>query len=205
MKRLITFGSSFTYGQGLADCWNPKDNSPGAKPSAQAWPALLAKMLDRTVVNLGSPGASNLEILTTILNFKFEPTDCVVIGWTYPDRDLIFRKPGLLRKDNLRVGPWLDKVFENWCAVHSEYDIGVRGWLNIHHANIFLESMNIELYNFFLDHELMMKYKPSFIDVPITNIDFFKLKDIDKACDNLHPGLIVHKLAAEALNKEICK
>jgi hypothetical protein len=194
MKRLVTFGCSNTYGQGLED------------PSTQAWPGVLSDMLSVPVVNLGSPGASNLEILTTILNFKFNQDDCVVIGWTYPVRDLIFKKPGLLKNENLKLGPWLETdIYEKWCYVHNEFDVGVRSWINIHHANTVLQLANIQTYNFFLDHNWLMKYKPKYINVPIININFFNIKDIDKAGDNLHPGVIVHKKTAEALKKKICK
>jgi lysophospholipase L1-like esterase len=194
MKRLVTFGCSNTYGQGLED------------PSAQAWPVVLADMMAGPVVNLGSPGASNLEILTTILNFKFNQGDCVVIAWTYPVRDLIFKKPSLIKNENLKIGPWLEtELYKQWCYVHNDFDIGTRSWLNIHHANVFLQLSKLETYNFFLDHNWLMKYKPKYINIPILNINFLKLRDIDVAEDNLHPGPKTHKAVAEKLNKLICK
>jgi len=194
MNRLVTFGCSNTYGQGLED------------PSTQAWPGVLANMMSVPVINLGSPGASNLEILTTILNFKFNQDDCVIIGWTYPVRDLIFKRPGLFKNENLKLGPWLENdIYEKWCFVHNEYDVGVRSWLNIHHANVFLQLSNIETYNFFLDHNWLMKYRPKYITTPILNINFLKLRDIDKSSDNSHPGPKTHKTVAEKLKKLICK
>ena len=194
MKRLITFGCSNTFGQGLDD------------PNTQAWPVVLAGMLSVPVINLGTPGASNLEILTTILNFKFKQDDCVVIGWTYPVRDLIFKKPSLFKNENLKIGPWLEnELYEKWCYVHNDYDIGIRSWLNIHHANTVLRLENVESYNFFLDHSWLMKYKPKYINVPILNINFLKLRDIDKSNDNSHPGPKTHITVAEKLKKLICK
>jgi hypothetical protein len=69
-RRLVTFGCSFTYGQGLPDCPTGVE-----APSQYSWPYLLSSQLDRQLVNRGIPGASNLQILNEILNFEFEETD----------------------------------------------------------------------------------------------------------------------------------
>jgi hypothetical protein len=60
MSRLITFGDSFTFGHHLPD------------PNTQSWPAILADLLNRELVNVADPGASNIEILTAILSFDFK-------------------------------------------------------------------------------------------------------------------------------------
>jgi hypothetical protein len=108
MSRLIAFGCSFTYGQGLPDCkigenWSDFANTP----SLLSWPFLLGKKLDIPTINKGVPGASNTEILYHILNFEFEPRDKVVIMWSLPNRDVYFL-PGRRKKKPFRqLGAWL--------------------------------------------------------------------------------------------------
>jgi hypothetical protein len=91
MPRLIAFGCSFTYGQGLPECAiGNNDSKVSNTPSELAWPAALGKLLKIETINKGIPGASNLEILYQILNFEFKNNDIVVIMWTLPVRDLYF-------------------------------------------------------------------------------------------------------------------
>lgn len=63
MSRLITFGCSYTYGQGLPDCENTVINTGIKKfyvnssaPSKQGWPSILSKRLDLELVNISAPG-----------------------------------------------------------------------------------------------------------------------------------------------------
>jgi hypothetical protein len=79
-RRLVTFGDSFTYGHYLPDC------------DTQSWPALLAAKMDLEILNMADPGASNIEILTKILSFEFKENDLVVVGWTFIERDMIFKE-----------------------------------------------------------------------------------------------------------------
>ena len=113
MSRLVTFGCSFTSGYGLTD------------PS-QAWPGILGKLSNRTVVNKSIPGSSNLEILNNILSFKFKKDDIVVVGWTYCHRDIVFNK----LSPNVRISAGADiEVFKKWAELHSNYDNNVRSSL----------------------------------------------------------------------------
>jgi hypothetical protein len=49
--RLIAFGCSNTYGEGLEDCWIPEFRKHGPKPSKVAWPQILADKMGRECVN----------------------------------------------------------------------------------------------------------------------------------------------------------
>ena len=71
MKKLLTVGDSFTYGEELAD-------------KTLAWPQILANTLNYSLTNLGQPSASNDKILRkTIDHLVREPdVDLVVIGWS---------------------------------------------------------------------------------------------------------------------------
>ena len=207
MNRLVAFGCSNSYGHGLPDCFNPKTNGPGNSPSEYAWPALLGKSLGIPIVNASDCGVSNLEILNNILNFKFKKNDCVIIGWTYPERDMIFSKPQLLKKThNIKIGSWIDEtMFRDWCKIHSEYDMIVRNWYNVHHASLYLRSLGIEQHNFFVDHITMAKHKPKYIDVSTIDINFIKLCKTDTGLDGNHPGSKTHELVADAIKSKICK
>ena len=75
MPRLVAFGCSHTYGEGLEDCWNWETRKAGPVASKFAWPQILANLLKRECVNLGRRGASNKEILHNIQMFDFEKDD----------------------------------------------------------------------------------------------------------------------------------
>ena len=99
MKRLIVFGCSNTYGQGLSDCRDR--NSPA---SILGWPNELATMMGiSTVINLGIGGASNRHISNSFLNKAgddfFNPdTDVVVFLWSYFNRHCIFQDNGEIER-----------------------------------------------------------------------------------------------------------
>ena len=72
MPRLIAFGCSNTYGQGLEDC-HILPNFPGPSPSKTAWPNTLGNLLNCSeVINQSKPvQVINLfgkQLLTLILN-----------------------------------------------------------------------------------------------------------------------------------------
>ena len=146
--RLITFGDSYTYGQYLPS------------PVTQSWPAQLADLLNCSLVNTAQPGSSNLEILTTILNFPFEENDLVIIGWTYPDRDVIFKEESFFKKlfnkenhtiiDKFRIGAGqqTDKRIKHFYQAHTNFDLSVRSGLYTHYAELFLNSHGINNYHF---------------------------------------------------------
>lgn len=129
MTRLVAFGCSFTYGQGLDD-------------TQDSWPSVLANRLGIPVVNEGKPSAGNLEILHRILNFDFQNDDIVAILWTYYSRDFLFKAPTYLRS----IGPWISDINElqAWAATHTDYDLMIRTYINIHHAHSYLASLKIK-------------------------------------------------------------
>lgn len=195
IKRLVTFGCSFTYGAGLED------------PNTQAWPAVLGRLTKRTVINNGSIGSSNLEILARILSFNFQEDDLVVIGWTYCNRDIIFKKDGVDEK----ITPWMNgDIFKNWLAIHNEYDIEVRSGLYIHHAELYLNNLKIKNYGFWavpgagkkIDKFLTRVFNtaprmPVFVKENTLHKNIMNLVDI--APNNSHPGPVAHTVAGGKL------
>lgn len=198
MSRLIAFGDSFTFGHYLPDC--------DEQPSMLAWPQLLGDKLGLEVVNQSSPGASNNEILFTILNFKFQPTDLVVVGWTFVHRDLLYKKSffgKLFNKDEHRRVSIHDNddISKKWQEVHTDYDRRIRTGLLIEHADLYLRSLNLRHYHFFaLD---FFNLKPIWTHKPVTWINETIIKYKDFALDNKHPGIKTHSLAADTLYRII--
>jgi lysophospholipase L1-like esterase len=206
MQKLITFGCSITYGHGLPDC-HVEPNHAGDKPSKQAWPNLLADYLSVLLKNQSKCGNSNLAILYDILTYKFSKGDIVVVMWSFNGRDLIFGEKNLLGiQKNIPVGVWQDTPLANtWKATHSEADVATRAWLYIHHATLFLNSINIPVYNVFANYQELKKYKPKFFKLPFYDIRIQSSSPIDLALDNRHPGIKTHKLIADRIQKIIKK
>lgn len=181
--RLVTFGCSNTFGSGLED-------------QTQAWPYILAASLLKECDNQAIPGSSNLQILNTILNYKFDSTDTVVIMWSLPNRDFIF--------PNEQLGVWQDKpIIKDWLNTHSEIDLITRSWYHIHHGNLYLKDKKIPCYNFAVDYSLLNKHKPSYIDTHLYNCRVDLYKFLDKAKDKTHPGIKAHKNISENIRKFI--
>ena len=199
MPRLVTFGCSFTYGAGLED------------PVTQSWPAVLGRLTNRTIVNNGNIGSSNLEILSCILDFNFQKDDLVVIGWTYCNRDVVFKKNGTYEK----ITPWMEgDVFKTWLSLHNEYDIEVRSGMYIHHAELYLDNLKIKNCSFWavpkagkrLDRILSTVFNnearlPIFVKRNTLHTKI--MYSVDLASNNSHPGPISHSVAAEKLYRII--
>lgn len=189
-KRLITFGCSFTYGQGLPDCLTNEDG-----PSQYAWPSLLANRLDRKLVNASSPGSSNLEILHQILNFQFKKDDLAVVMWTVFDRDTAFYKKLFSSKTVLeKIGAWCTHGFGKKVLQRLDlHDQAIKSWIYIQHADLFLKSKQIRYIHYTAIAGHLTPYKPKYISVD--NMYDIGLSWTDRTEDN-HPGIESNKLTA---------
>ena len=213
MPRLITFGCSYTYGSFLPDCCSTlSDGAPchGAIPSKLAWPQLLGDMLGLEVVNKSLPGASNLQILYEILNFKFRPDDQVVIMWSLPNRDLVFTK--FWKKDSIgilkpfrQLGTWMtDLVARRWITTLNEHDYCVKSWVYMQHAGLYLDNKNIKYIHYPANISELLQYKPKFIN--LTNlVTAAKMFNVDKAIDSQHPGVVSQQLTAKQIYGILCQ
>jgi hypothetical protein len=189
-NKLVTFGCSFTYGHGLPDCHIPP-NAPGPMPSSFAWPAIVANSLNKVLDNQSKCGASNLEILHKILNYNFNSNDLVVIMWSLPNRDVIFKDQSMIP-----LGVWnTDTLTKDWINVHSEEDLAIRSWLYIHHASLYFKEKQIKHYNIFANLDFLKNYKPSFLNLDYLKIDMSER--VDNGLDGKHPGLTTHKILAD--------
>jgi hypothetical protein len=197
MSRLIAFGCSNTYGQGLEDC----QIGPNPNPSKLAWPNLLGDLLNLEVINNGIPGASNLEILYQILNFEFQKNDIVVILWTFYYRDLFFTDTN----QHYQIGSWnTTESFTKWLEIHSEIDLKIKSLLHIHHAENYLENRKIQNYSFLLDLNLIKEGIPNYLKLKNLILSA-EITQVDNALDHYHLGPISHKKYALSFYKEIQK
>lgn len=209
MSRLVTFGCSYTWGQGFDDCpWG------SSTPSKFAWPAELSEKMNLKLVNYGNPGASNLEILLRVLHSNLKQTDTVIILWTYCHRGLVFtdqyyENSWKYKKINnttfKRFAPWLDEntnstEFKEFFKVHNMLDLTNQTWLHIQHANLYLNSLGINSYHYTVEDIS----PPEFIKIKnasYTNFDF--LNPVDYAADNTHPGVESQKKIANYIYDSI--
>jgi hypothetical protein len=195
MEKLIFFGDSFTYGEGLSDC-----SLPGAKqilpPSKLGWANLLCEIRNASGRNLSKPGASNLQILWTMLHTKIEPDEIIIVQWSFWNRDCLLHDNKIAL-----VGPW-DESSRPYYELHSNSDMINRNWLNINHGHLWLkqqpnhffmfanEKYHANLFKYF-DNNLSEanKYRMRLTDQICTNyFNDFDPPWLDMAEDNEHPG-----------------
>lgn len=200
-KRLIAFGCSYTYGQGLSDLdYDTYNQRIVGGPSKLAWPNLLATELGiPNVLNLSRPGSSNKEILKTVLDFDFKYGDTVCFLWSYSDRWCIYKE-----NQNLLIGPWkTDKSsLEYYKRIYNEYDSKIDTYIRMNFANEFLKKKNIK--NF---HALVLKEDKLDIEwnsVRLLDCDFRDLRNryITKCFHLSEEG---HKIFSKEYLKHILK
>jgi len=214
MLRLLTFGCSFIYGQGLPDCFEPP-YFPSSVASKMGWPNMLATKLNRECVNLSSPGTGNLTILMKILETEYKHDDLVIIGYSFFDRfrchrflnktDGEFHNISLhseLHKDLVRaesINPYIDQEYY-WY-----------NYLLFQHVELFLKSKNVRHYSFHNVYKSCQFPKPSkFINLEnfwedihlVLNRDGL-YTDMDLALDGAHPGIKSHALQAEMIYNKL--
>ena len=199
MGRLIAFGCSLTFGLALSDKYPYQEHYVA---SDYAWPNVLAKRLNLEVVNKGIPAAGQTEILSSILNFDFKPTDNVIVMWSYFDRlDFYkFMEPTVgvrIEEDN--------KLHRTYVLLTDkyQYDIGRRNWLIMQHASLYLKHKNIEATSILcLEDKVRHPNSLYKIDVPDI-IQDISWNYLDKALDKVHPGVESHKDMAEQIYNKV--
>ena len=100
MHRLVAFGCSNTYGEALEN------------PQEQAWPSVLAEMLNYECVNLSYPGSSPRYVIYKMQKFNFRKTDIVVVLWPEVSRYCCIQEDDSVK----HIGIWYyskDKTTKN--------------------------------------------------------------------------------------------
>jgi hypothetical protein len=206
MSRLVAFGCSNTYGEGLPDCWD--DGQAGPKPSKYVWPQLLADDLNLECVNLSVPGTSNKQICNDILNTNFKPTDIVFIMWTYFSRTCCFqdndndeskfgnssKSKRIMVQDthnknfNRKRQKYNDTYYRNF---YTQTNSNIETYMYVNLSKLMLREKEIKNYHVSCNHtqdKLIFNYSP-----PDWNqTDVYNINDVpcvDEALDNVHPGI----------------
>jgi hypothetical protein len=152
-------------------------------------------MLDIPLVNLGAPGASNIELLYNILNYQFNTDDIVVAMWSLPMRDLQFTEVDRFTQ----LGMW---NFKKLFTPDSEQDYVIKSWICIHHGDLFLKHKNLKYIHYPSSPWALEKFKPQLAS-EITNLHLDGMPNLDKAADNEHLGIKSHKATAEIIYRII--
>lgn len=192
--RLLTFGCSYTYGSGLSD-------SHPIRPSKHAWPNVLAKMLGRKCLNLGSPGASNKRIWCLASREQYQQDDIVVFLWTHIERYSIVQLDGRI----VDIGPWnTDKIGHAYYRYfQNTKDSNVELNCKLSQIKLYLNNLGIRNY-----HCFAAEYEVDLVDF---NSDARKIKtSFDQirsrhgvGTDGFHPNEDAHREFATSLYKEL--
>jgi hypothetical protein len=199
MARLITFGCSVPFGQGLSDCLNTSLlDIHKLTPSQYGWPALLGSQLGIPVINKSWPAASNMEILYNILEFEYQENDIVVIMWANYLRDVyitsLFKFPFFRR----RLGVWKNTALaRKWIDNMSEQDYIKKSWIYIHHAGLHLRNKNVKYIHYPAYPLELDKHRLTFLDIEHYYSDGAVYEDF--ALDGSHPGPKSHKIMADKI------
>jgi hypothetical protein len=192
--RLVAFGCSLTYGDGLPDCYVSDPTDPlgyhaGPVPSRHAWPRLAADMLGMDCLNLAGSGNSNTRILLGVLTHAWQPGDAAAVLWTYPDRDYL-----LLEGGPRNVGPWNATSWDtatSYYTAHDGCDMQTRAWISHHHAASYLSSIGIPF--------TMASASPwergwwTGDDHRAIDASVFSQPFMDVGLDGLHGGMLQHE------------
>ena len=209
MNRIITFGCSFTYGHGLRDCIN-ENLGPGKYPSMFSWPNLIAKKLNKEIVNMAHCGASNKQIAHLVDNFQFHETDICLIQWTLINRYTIFFQDNTIQQITPNSKTQKAKnYYKMMMNLYNVYDKSIDIRLLLNGINYKLKNKNIKTINFSPitvrdkfdnDQKLFENLVKFDFSVDKNNIGF--LPYIDVGLDNWHPGPKAHKQFAEYILEE---
>jgi hypothetical protein len=190
-NRLVTFGCSYTYGQGLPDCQSNRIlgfTFDSSKPSKLGWAQQVADALGLALINQAKPGASNLEILYAILEFKFEKTDTVVIMWSHSLRDMFIKTSFNMFPSRKQLGSWkTSSIALKWAAQLSEHDYAMRTWIYMHHAGLYLNKQNLQFIHYPATMQELNKFKIP--NLTIDNLHRDGIIYLDQCIGDSHPGL----------------
>ena len=176
MKTLWTFGDSFTedyYPIDNPDLYGTYDEykkwKGGVKPDV--WPILLANKLGYEIKNLAKGGSSNYGIIEQFTNVceLIKEEDIVIFGWSNMVRFTVVNVDQndftqILPCDSGFDGTYLSKkTIEEILVNHSNpiWANEIQKWIKF--INIFLESINVKVYQWTTDKRIF-NYYSDFID-----------------------------------------
>lgn len=194
-KRIVAFGCSYTFGDALPDLgiYNVKKGMPC---SIYSWPIVLAKKMDKEVINKGISGASNREICYEILNFKFKKTDLVIINWSFIERSCI------IQKNNISpIGFWkqdkFSRMYYKYLFDHDNELFSLYNFTN--YINLYLNYHQIHNIHALITAEYI-NYIPDWNVINYFPVHLHELAlGYPKATDKKHPGKEAHEMFSKHL------
>ena len=210
-NRLIAFGCSHTYGEGLSG------STDSASPLA--WPNILANLSNRKCVNASRPGSSNKRIWNDIINFEFQKNDVVFTMWTDVSRTCIIKKDtiediGIWKVDHNDLSK---KYYELLFDINdSVKDLNLRS----SHCDLYLKSLGIKNYHLMyskilIDHAITtvrkslktldaeLYKKQMYNKANILQLDFSEISRSYNKTDDGHPCELAHNLLADKIFSEV--
>lgn len=212
MSRLIAYGCSYTYGQGLEDCYIPQTHpdklgqyGPGPNPSNFAWPAHLGRLLRCDVINRARPGSSNKEILWQILNCEHDQDDKVVILWSHVDRHCVILENNQEYPE--QYGWWVttekSKYYLDYAVkTHEKYDRFIECLMFVELANYYLKDRVQKVYNYNCRKTEWSKI-PAWSKIKFLGTANDIWANYPKAEDNGHPGKLGQRKFAQKIYGDI--
>ena len=185
MEKIVFFGDSFTYGEGLSDCMTRPNAEKIPPPSKLGWANLLCEVRNASGRNISRPGSSNLEILWTMLNTKIEPDEIIIVQWSFWNRDC------LLDDEIRKIGPWIESS-ESYYEVHSNTDLIKRNWLNINHGLLWLQQQPNHFFMFGNKENYQGPNPEEILNLKNWLKKFTNLSDSDKNMIKLTHKIIPH-------------
>lgn len=162
------------------------------------WASILADKLQLELVNESFPGSSNTEIMYNVLKFNYNKDDLVVVMWTHYVRDMLFNFQFKYPFFRDRLGPWGKTHQERlWAEYLSEKDYAMKSWFHIHHAGLHLQQQKVKHIHYPATPQELDKNRLEFIDVKNYYSD--GIEYVDKAEDDLHPGVESNKILADKM------
>lgn len=226
--RLVAFGCSHTYGEGMPDNYkNGKQVQPYHQMQSKfAWPEVLGKKLGLPVVNYGKGGASNKYACKKVLDTPLNDIDIVVFLWTYFSRTCFWDEDGNPKRITPENGYWhnlkKDSVRNDikFCNTYyknffSYYNTNIEAYQQINFAKLYLDSKGIKNYHVtcqdlpFTDltsgDTLLNPNTKSQLTAPHWNtVDLRHQPLYDRnALDSHHPSISAHEKIAEDIYKII--
>lgn len=193
-KRLLVFGSSDTLGRGLPDCSDRIPVNGIVKPSVYSWPILLGNKLSINTENHATWGASNKEIMLSILSSDIQKDDFVIVCWTHVNRTCLFDVNKLIKifpktpTYEVHEAEYFYRLYDIKNLIHNTL-------LEISHANLFLLSKQCGVYNFYTDHNIDSLKNPYPVSAQISHLNLSDMT-VDIAPDKMHMGLKSHENVA---------
>jgi hypothetical protein len=189
-KNNICFvGCSITFGEGLAQ--------------TDIFPELVAKSLgnDWQCINLGVPGSGpDIQIINltwAINNFKI---DKIVWYMSDPLRHMSYSTSIQVHAPNFTTHDTHQRDFVNY-IVKYEKTILLKTYWNIYSLFSLIKEKNIDLYFRCWIDDFHNEIKPMLNQFKFKELQ--PMNNVDLARDNLHPGIVSHKIFAEHILEKI--